>query len=349
MGARAVTFLNPFALALGAALATLVALALWRHGRRRRRLATFLGGSRAALRLSGSNLHRFRIERIALLSLATLAVAAAAAEPRWRLPERSEPIRSAVLAIDVSASMQASDVAPARLARGVQVAAELLDQFGDGRVGLLLFAGSAYPVAPLTPDRAALRYFLTGVTPTMASAHDPGTLLALGMREAAGFWTTEREPLEDRWIILISDGEAAEEESAVLAAAREARDRGIRVHAIGVGTAEGSGMLMPAAPYQLGGPVVDENGVPATSRLQEDLLRGIVEAGGGLYAHADDASALESQQRSLRPATDGEPWWVRYDQTLLLILVALAGLLVESLLDLRLPSRPWRSRERRTA
>ena len=335
------TFASPVFLALGGAVALFVVIALWLHARRRRRLAVFLGGSRAVQRLSRSNLYRLRLERMLLLVLATLAVAAAAAGPRWQEDEQITPVRSVVLAIDVSASMQASDVSPTRLARAVEVAGELVETLGTDRVGLLLFAGKAYPLASPTPQHPALRYFLSGVTPTMASAHDPGTLLSSGIRAAAALWTTDPEPGEVRSIVLISDGEAGEDEGAVLTEVLAAAGRGIRVSAIGVGTPEGSGMEMPTAAYQLGGPVLDDRGAPAISRINEELLESIVRAGGGRYVDVADDGALADFEDSLRVRQAVGPWWSRYDLAFLLILTALGGLLIESLLDVRLPG--WRA------
>ena len=343
------TFSNPAFLPLGLALALLVVLASWRHASRRRRLAGFLGGERAARRLARSDLHRLRLERMLLLGLATLAVAAAAAEPRLEEVDLPPPVRSVVVAIDVSASMQASDVSPTRLERAVEISGELLGALQGDRIGLLLFAGSAYPIAPPTRDHAVLRSFLTGVTPTMASAHDPGTLLSLGIREAAAAWTTEAEPGEERIIVLISDGETGEDEAAVEVEARAAAARGIRIHAVGVGTAEGSGMEMPRAPYQLGGPVLDASGTAATSRLNEAVLMRIVDVGQGRYARAGSDAAVAGLRRSLETRVAVGPWWARQDLAYLLILFALGGLLLESLLDVRLPGRRETPEWRRAA
>ncbi len=331
------TFLEPSALLLGAATALLVVVAWWEHARRRRRLAIFLGGERATRRLSRLDLYRPRVERLLLLGLATLAVAAAAAEPRWKPDDRPTPVSSVVLAIDVSASMQAMDIVPTRLASAVDLAGRLVDGLPDARIGLLLYAGDSYPLASPTRDHAAIRYFLSGVTPTMASAHDPGSLPSVGIRDASALWRTPVAPGEERTIVLIGDGEAGEPDDAVLQAVREAGQRGIRVSAIGVGSAQGSGMVMPAAPYQIGGPVVDANGTPAVSRLDAAALQRLVEAGRGRYAPGDDERAVGALRELLGPNRVDAPWWVRYDLTYLLALAALAALLVESLLDVRMP------------
>ena len=126
-----------------------------------------------------------------------------------------------------------------------------------------------------------------------------------------------------------------------MAEALAAAGRGIRISAVGVGTAEGSGVVMPTAAYQLGGPVLDESGAPAISRMNEALLESAVRAGGGRYVHVADDGALADFEDSLRRREAAGPWWGRYDLAFLLILVALGGVLIESLLDVRLPG--WRA------
>lgn len=339
------TFANPVFLQLGVGLALLVPVGLWSHARRRRRLAEFLGGPRAATRLSGTDLYRLRLERMFLLGLAALALAAAAAEPRWQAPEVEPPppIRSVVLAIDVSASMQAVDVSPTRLAQVVQVARELLATLERDRVGLLLFAGAAYPLAPPTRDHEALDYLLRGLTPTIASFADPGTLVSVGIHEALRLFGDEGEHDGGRSIIVIGDGEAGEAEAAVTAAVEAAVAEGIVVHAIGIGTERGAGMVPPKGSYRAGRRILDARGAPAVSRLRVPLLRRIAEAGGGGYAAATDAAGLRSVHSAFEAPVrepvlqEAPPIWAGLDLTFYLALATLLCLLIESLLDVRLP------------
>jgi Ca-activated chloride channel family protein len=321
----------------GSAVAVLILLAWWVHARRRRRLGEFLGGRRASARLARANLYRMQLERVVLLAVATMAVAVAAADPRWAGIDPAAPPRSVVIAIDVSASMQATDAEPTRLAQAVQVADELVASLADERVGLLLFSGTTYTLAPPTRDVATVRHFLAGVTPTIASQHDPGTLMSVAIRDAAAMWTEPPEIGEIRSIILIGDGDSAEPPEAVVAEASAVGARGIRVHTIGVGTEQGSGMEIPQGQYQFGGPVVDATGVPATSRIDEAMLERVAQAGVGRYAHAEDDGGLARLRRALAPPRASGQWWRRYDLGFVFILVGLAAFLVESLLDVRLP------------
>lgn len=371
MGAGPVTFLDPWFLQIGVGLSALVLVGLRSHAGRRRRLADFLGGRRAVQRLSRSNLYRLRVERALLLGIGGLALAAAAAEPHWSGSPKVPPVKSVILAIDVSASMQATDVAPTRLARATEVAGELLDALEDHRVGLLLFAGTGYPIAPPTRDHQALRFLLEGVTPTIASAWDPGSLLSAGIEEGIALLQRQtlltvepdgpavdadpvaREREGERLIVLLTDGESDEDVSRAVEAAVEA---GIGIHTIGVGTEQGAGMIIPTSAYQFGGPVLDATGAPSTSRLREPPLRALATTGGGRYANAGSGAQLRalmgelqtSESISERNPDEETPGWARYDLPFLLGLGALVLILIESLLDVTLPER-WSSRIREWA
>ena len=374
MGVGPVTFLDPWFLQIGVGLSALVLVGLRSHAGRRRRLADFLGGRRAVQRLSRSNLYRLRVERALLLGIGGLALAAAAAEPHWSGSPEVPPVKSVILAIDVSASMQATDVAPTRLARATEVAGELLDALEDHRVGLLLFAGTGYPIAPPTRDHQALRFLLEGVTPTIASAWDPGSLLSAGIEEGIALLQRQtlltvepdgpavdadpvaREREGERLIVLLTDGEAGESDEDVSRAVEAAVEAGIGIHTIGVGTEQGAGMIIPTSAYQFGGPVLDATGAPSTSRLREPPLRALATTGGGRYANAGSGAQLRalmgelqtSESISERNPDEETPGWARYDLPFLLGLGALVLILLESLLDVTLPER-WSSRIREWA
>ena len=372
MGAGPMTFLDPWFLQVGVGLTALVLVGLWSHAGRRRQLADFMGGQRAVHRLSRSDLYRLRVERALLLGISGLALAAAAAEPHWSGSPELPPVNSVILGIDVSASMQAADVTPTRLARAVEVAGELLEALEDHRVGLILFAGTGYSIAPPTHDHRALRFLLEGVT--MASAYDPGSLLSAGIGEgvsllerqvplavetrgpAVGTDAVAQEREGERFIVLLTDGEARENDEDVSRAVEMALEAGIGIHTIGVGTEQGAGMIMPASAYQFGGPVLDVTGAPSTSRLREPPLRDLAAAGGGRYANARSGVQLRALTGELQASgslpeqnSDGEtPGWARYDLPFLLCLGALVLILIESLLDITLPER-WSSRMREWA
>ena len=386
-------------LAVGAALTALVLLGLWSHQRRRRLLAEFLGGRVAMRRLSRLDLYRRGLRRALLLGLTGVSLAVAAAGPTWEdaPPPPPPPLKQAVIAIDVSASMQAEDASPTRLAAAVAAADSALTALEGHEVGLLVFAGTAYPLAPPTLDHRAIRFLMSGLVPRLASAQDPGTLLAVAIDESLAL--LDRRPSETpgeaapraapaagdpdrgaavpsadaeadgaseetpaappradggRLVVLVSDGDAGDAERDVLAAVERAGEAGVGLYAIGVGTAAGAGMVMPAGTYQLGGPVVDARGAPGRSRLREPLLQRVVATGGGSYAHAGAVSDLQSMRVALadtgpapEPVVDTSiPVWARYDLPFMLGALALSLVLLESLVGMSLPVvRVARARE----
>ena len=346
------TILYPGLLQLGVLATVVVIIGHLRHARRRRRLGDFLGGPRGAGRLSPSRLYRAGNGRILLLVVVALALGLGASEPRQILtPEADLPARSpnaVVLAIDVSASMQAADIEPTRLARAAVIAREFLERAEGTRVGLILFAGKGYTIAPPTEDLAVLEFLLQGVAPTTASAQDPGSLLSAGIRHAATLLSAQLGS-EERAIVLLTDGEAGEADSEAMAAVHEATDQGITLHAIGIGTPRGGEMSLRRGTADTGGPVLDRTGNPGVSRLQEPLLRELAQEGGGAYAAGEDAAGLRGIYRTVRPTlggTSGGAVVVGVDLTLLLIGGSLLLLLLEGLIDAwTRPGRPaWLQR-----
>ncbi|HET9947650.1 MAG TPA: VWA domain-containing protein [Longimicrobiales bacterium] len=345
--------------AMGLALLALVLVGLRSHAARRRGLAAFLGGRRATARLARRDLHGLRLGRALLLLAGGACLAAAAGEPyRPEAPQPRPPARRTVIALDVSASMQADDAAPTRLARAVEVANRLIDELPDHEIGLLLFAGTAYPLAPATRDHAALRFLLRGVTPTMASAQDPGTIFSAAIDEALALFERPRgdappgseaagpSPAEERFVVLIGDGDAGQADETLEAAVERARAAGAGLHVVGVGTARGAGMVMPAGTYQLGGPVVDARGARVVSSLREPLLRSLAGRGGGRYAAADDEVGLAALIDGLRAreaaaaprSRPGAPAWLGGgDLPSALGAAALVLVLLESLFEMSRP------------
>jgi Ca-activated chloride channel family protein len=212
------------------------------------------------------------------------------------------------------------------------------------------------------------------VTPTIASAYDPGSLLSVAIEEGVSLLerraplAVEADPLAvgadpvaqeragERLIVLVTDGETGESDEDVSRAVEVAVEAGIGIHTIGVGTEQGAGMIIPASAYQFGGPVLDVTGAPSTSRLREPPLRDVAAAGGGRYANARNGAQLRALTGELQASgsipeqnpDDERPGWARYDLPFLLGLGALVLILIESLLDMTLPER-WSLRMRELA
>jgi Ca-activated chloride channel family protein len=356
VGDRALTFTDPTLFLIGVVLTALVLVGLWSHGVRRRKLARFLGGSRALDRVSRRDLSRFGLRRTILLGLAGLSLAAAAAGPHWEdAPEQpAAPVKRAILAIDVSASMQAADEPPTRLAEAVEVARGLIDDLEGQEVGLVLYAGRAYPLAPPTYDLHAIRFLLDGVAPTVASSYDPGTLMSTAIDESLALFarnvdtaavTMPASPPPQDMILFVSDGDAPEPDEGLADAFERAREAGVQIHAVGIGTSRGTGMAMPRGTYQMGGPILDANGQPGVTRLNEGVLERLASEGSGLYANASTGDGLDALHADLLEPTvapevqpaDLPPPWARHDLAYVLGLFALALVFLESLIDVTLP------------
>ena len=334
------SFSYPVFVPIGGALALLVVLGVWVHSSRRRRLARFLGGYHAAWRLSGSRLHRLQIDRMLLLGSAALAAGLAAAgpyQPVFDVPEEEAVRGTVVVAIDVSASMQANDVLPSRLSQGIQIARELIAPPANANVGVLLFAGHGYPLAHPTDDLDAVDFLMEAVGPSVSSPQDPGSMLSSAIFEATRLLEEGTPGGGDRSIVLITDGESGDAEAEVLAAVRETASQGVRVHTVGVGTLTGGQMPAAGGSGQLAGFLLDANGAPAVSRLQEPLLQSIADEGGGAYAHFEEAGDLEDVRRVLQsygPEAATASLASR-DLTLILTAISLVLVLLDSVLEIR--------------
>jgi Ca-activated chloride channel family protein len=209
------------------------------------------------------------------LALAVLALA----RPQWGRIE--EPVfdqaREILLAVDLSRSMLTPDVKPSRLERAKLLIQSLLEKLAGERVGLVVFAGTAFLQAPLSADYEILREFLPALNPEFLpqGGSNYGALLDASLQ---AFGTTAAA---DRFLVILSDGEATDERWKERAA--ELARKEIRVLSLGIGTATG-GMIPDGA----GGLVKDERGAVVMSRLETSTLQELARVTGGTYR---DASA----------------------------------------------------------
>lgn len=277
-------------LSLALGLPALVGLAVVLWVRRRRRAVQALGAPELLERLGAGDLARTPWDRGALLVGAALALGIAAAGPRWGLESVEEETSSAdlVLALDVSKSMLAEDVAPNRLERQRALARRLLRELPGDRIGMVAFAGRAYVLAPMTVDHSALQLYLDALDPdivsqggsSLAAALEQATDLALG--PDAGRLGT---------VLLVTDGEALEGEDEVLEAARRAAETGVVVHTVGIGTAQGSPIPESRGEEGVESYKRDASGDIVISRLNETLLREVADVTRGRYVRLGEAGA----------------------------------------------------------
>lgn len=180
-----------------------------------------------------------------------------------------------VFAIDVSKSMLAEDVVPSRLDKAKFLVNSIIDNLGGDRVGIIIYAGSAYPLLPITTDQSAAKMFLEAAHPDMVSSQ--GTAIGEALKLAEKFYQYEEET--NKYLFLISDGE--DHEDGAKAITKELKELGIKVYTIGLGTTKGA----PIPTNKLGGVTYkkDANGNMVITQAHPELLEKIAQTGGGKY------------------------------------------------------------------
>lgn len=191
-----------------------------------------------------------------------------------------------IIAMDISNSMMAEDVAPSRLRRCKMMVENLVEHFTDDKIGLIVFAGDAFVQLPITSDYVSAKMFLSSIDPSMMAAQ--GTDIAQAIDMAMHSFTQDTEI--GRAIIIITDGE--DHEGGAIEAAREAKKRGMRVFVLGVGSPNGAPIPMGG---QQGHYMTDRMGNTVMTRLNEDMCKQIAKAGGGAYIHVDNNSNAQQQ------------------------------------------------------
>ena len=214
--------------------------------------------------------------RVVLLSLGFLCFVIALARPQIgaKLTERKMKGAEVMIALDVSNSMLAEDYSPNRLERAKLAVSRMTDKLQDDRIGLIVFAGTAFVQLPITSDFISAKMFLSSIS--TESVPIQGTALEDALMTAGKSFSAQSE--KSRVIILISDGE--NHEGNPVQAAKTLASEGIKVYTIGVGSAQGQ-------PIPVHGELLkDKDGNIVVSRLDEKTLREIARAGGGAYVHA---------------------------------------------------------------
>ncbi len=290
---------------------------LW--NRRRRAALDALGSSGLLERLTRIDLSGGPFRRGVLIATALALIGLALAGPQWGAQEVEEQTRalSVVLALDISESMWAEDVKPNRLERERLAARRLVTELAGHRIGLLAFAGSAYLLSPLTTDHGALHLYLDALDPTLAGTPGSAPSDAIGL----GLELLLRDGTEggDRAIVLLSDGEAHEEERSVRAAARAAADAGVRVYVVGIGGERGEPIPRHDREGQrIGGYKRTAEGEVVLSRLMREPLAGAARETGGFWVRAEEGgvartlSALAELRRGRADVTRGVRWTPRF-------------------------------------
>ncbi|MGD8426476.1 MAG: VWA domain-containing protein [Balneolaceae bacterium] len=225
-----------------------------------------------------------RVKDICLyIGIGMLIIAAAGPKIGTEVREVKRQGVDLLIALDLSASMNAEDVKPSRLEKAKYEISRLIDRLKGDRVGLVVFSGEAYLQSPMTLDYSALNMFLNiAETNQMPSS---STDFSAAMKTAAkAFKSIDEEDQKKKAakvLLIISDGEnhGGDYEEAL----DQLKKENASVYTLGIGTQSGGAIPLYDNSGTLKGYKRDENGAVVTTQLQSQTLRSIADEGGGKY------------------------------------------------------------------
>ncbi len=181
-----------------------------------------------------------------------------------------------VFALDVSKSMLAEDIAPNRLEKAKQIISKIIDKLGSDRIGIIIYAGNAYPLLPITTDHASAKMFLQGANPDMVSSQ--GTAINEALSLTKTYYNNDEQT--NKFLIIISDGEDHQEETKQVA--QNLKNEGVKIYTIGVGTEKGGPI-----PMKLNGSLIgykkDRKGETVITHRKPNVLQEIATISDGFY------------------------------------------------------------------
>ncbi len=225
--------------------------------------------------------------KFVLLSLVAIMLVIAAANPQ--IGSKIEQVKrqgiDLVIALDVSNSMMAEDIKPSRLEASKLAISRLIGELKGDRIGIIVFAGKAYTQLPITTDYAAARMFLSTINNNIVPTQGTAIGDAISMAETA--FNPDDE--HNKAIIVITDGENHEDDA--IQEAKAAAEKGIHVYTIGMGLAEGGPIPLYNSRGVQQGFKKDNQGNTVITKLNEEMLRKIADAGDGAYVRANNTRA----------------------------------------------------------
>ena len=202
-----------------------------------------------------------------------------------------------VFAVDVSKSMLAEDIAPNRLEKSKQLVTQIINNLASDRVGIIAYAGKAFPQLPITTDYAAAKMFLQSMNTDMLSSQ--GTAINEAINLAKTYYDDDEQT--NRILIIISDGEDHGNDASRVA--EEAAEEGIRIFTIGVGSTSGGPI-----PEKRNGIILnykkDNNGETVITRLDEATLKNIADEANGEYINGNNTTKVVQEIKDLLTKMD---------------------------------------------
>lgn len=198
-----------------------------------------------------------------------------------------------VFAVDVSKSMLAEDIAPNRLEKSKRLVSEIINQLASDRIGIIAYAGQAFPQLPITTDYGAAKMFLQNMNTDMLTSQ--GTAINEAIELATTYYDDEEQT--NRVLFIISDGED-HSEGTTLKAVDDAVEAGIQIFTIGVGKSKGAPI-----PIKRNGVVEslkkDRQGEVVITKLNEVVLQDIASEGNGEYINGTNTGDAVEQIKEI--------------------------------------------------
>ena len=245
-------------------------------------------------RLSPNKSHFKPILKLIVLCLAFACLTIAMVNPK--IGTKLETVKrqgvDIVFAVDVSKSMLAEDIAPNRLEKSKQLVTQIINNLASDRIGIIAYAGKAFPQLPITTDYAAAKMFLQSMNTDMLSSQ--GTAINEAIQLARTYYDDEEQT--NRVLIIISDGE--DHSDVALDVAEAAADEGIKIFTIGVGDAKGAPI-----PIKRNGIVLnykkDNAGQTVITKLNEETLKEIANQANGEYINGRNTTEVVESVREI--------------------------------------------------
>jgi Ca-activated chloride channel homolog len=266
---------------------------IWQWRGRLRRQPAVLFSDSSALRAAGTTLRVRLLPWLPVLrTLVLLLGIVALARPQYGQVERRQTAMGIdiALAMDISGSMDAMDFEPTRMDAAKRVLNEFIDARLNDRISVVLFGTDAKVLSPPTFDRRAVMQLVEMISPGLFASEERQT--AIGMGLALALKTMEQSPIENRVVVLLTDGENNAGRIEPLEAANMAKALNARVYTIAVGSNR-------EAMSEINDPIFGRRLVQVSAGIDEPLLREIADMTGGKFYVADDAEALSAVYRSI--------------------------------------------------
>lgn len=217
-------------------------------------------------------------------SLCWISLTLALAGPRWNFREIElfSKDHSLVILLDLSNSMNATDLKPSRLIRAKQKIEDLLNHSKGIKIGLVAFAADPHMITPLTDDKKIVKDLFSALTTDIIAVQ--GSRLSSALTMASGMLEAERG--DQKSILLMTDG--GFEDASAISIVKSLADKGIATHVFGFGTQEG----VPLNDSQ--GNIHKKNGVPIFSKLESQKLKEVSRTGKGIYLEGDQLRHAEA-------------------------------------------------------